>query len=529
MMTRQIVVYPVLFAIWIILGRYSQNQGEVELNDIMGSLVFVPLITFLCWVILGRILNDWNQSAFYVWLSLVYFFAYRHLYEVFRIQIPFIDHEIRSLLLIAVWGGLFLLGFLLRNCAAMATRILNIASIGLLTVSMLAIFMNSTEEAQGWTDTPSTVGQSPPHTPVFANNTVDRNMPPNIYYIVLDGYGRADVLEDLYGYRNDEFLEYLRGTGFNVLSESRANYAQTALSLASSLNLRYLHHLPEQLGRTYKSRKPLRSMIVRNRLMTFLKRQGYQNVSYSTGASLTELRDTDHYVTPQGVLNEWDIILLSQTPVPSFMKTVSGHSLFDIHKKRLTFMFAHVPSVIETDEPHFVFSHFLAPHPPFVFGDQTSAPGKDPIFSFLDGGSYRQHYDVSSQEYIRRYIKQLDAINQRVRIMIERILENSRRPPIIILQSDHGPGAFLDWEKMNKTSLKERMTILNAIYLPGGEQIGLYHDMTPVNTFRIILNHYFQTNYPLLNDESYFSTMNHPYDFVRVTDQVKLESQVSGP
>ena len=33
---------------------------------------------------------------------------------------------------------------------------------------------------------------------------------PDIYYIILDAYGRADVLEEMFGYDNTPFLQFAR-------------------------------------------------------------------------------------------------------------------------------------------------------------------------------------------------------------------------------------------------------------------------------------------------------------------------------
>ena len=114
-------------------------------------------------------------------------------------------------------------------------------------------------------------------------------------------------------------------------------------------------------------------------------------------------------------------------------------------------------------------------------------------------------------EYIEGYKRQLIFINKKVQEMIDRIIINSPDPPIIILQSDHGPLSQLGLESI----YKERMSILNAYYLPNNGQKLLYDNITPVNTFRIIFNYYFGANLKLLIDESYYSTFDQPYKFIR--------------
>jgi hypothetical protein len=46
--------------------------------------------------------------------------------------------------------------------------------------------------------------------------------------------------------------------------------------------------------------------------------------------------------------------------------------------------------------------------------------------------------------------------------------------------------------------------ILNAYYLPQGAD-QLYPSISPVNSFRLVFNSYFGTNFPLLEDVSYQS------------------------
>ena len=90
----------------------------------------------------------------------------------------------------------------------------------------------------------------------------------------------------------------------------------------------------------------------------------------------------------------------------------------------------------------------------------------------------------------------------------------------MILQSDHGPGLRLDMESREKTDLRERMSILNAYYFPGRNYQGLYPEITPVNSFRVVLNTFFGAGLELLPDRNYYSTWSEPHRFVDVTGSV---------
>jgi hypothetical protein len=113
-----------------------------------------------------------------------------------------------------------------------------------------------------------------------------------------------------------------------------------------------------------------------------------------------------------------------------------------------------------------------------------------------------------------------------MKIIIQKILDESEIPPIIIIQSDHGPGMSLDHRLMELSDLHERMSILNAYYLPGEKTDQLYVGITPVNTFRVIFNEYFGANLPLLEDRSFYSPLNDLFNFEDISDKVKTSQQV---
>jgi len=63
------------------------------------------------------------------------------------------------------------------------------------------------------------------------------------------------------------------------------------------------------------------------------------------------------------------------------------------------------------------------------------------------------------------------------------------------------------------------MSILNAFYLGGARAEQGYPAITPVNTFRMLLGSRFAASLPLLEDASYFSIYNDPFEYSEVTNE----------
>ena len=71
-----------------------------------------------------------------------------------------------------------------------------------------------------------------------------------------------------------------------------------------------------------------------------------------------------------------------------------------------------------------------------------------------------------------------------------------------------------------KGKLEEKIGIMNAYYLPDRDRNILYPSITPVNSFRLILNLYFGTSFKLIPDESFaFVDENYFYSFFSVNDK----------
>ena len=93
--------------------------------------------------------------------------------------------------------------------------------------------------------------------------------------------------------------------------------------------------------------------------------------------------------------------------------------------------------------------------------------------------------------------------------------------PIIIIQSDHGSKANIDWENPNDEMYAQLFGILNAYHLPNGGEKQIYETISPVNSFRVIFNYYFNDNYELLDDKAYFHITSNYKIFNDVTSNLQ--------
>ena len=270
------------------------------------------------------------------------------------------------------------------------------------------------------------------------------------------------------------------------------------------------------VGADYGRRLPLARMIRWSAVARALDDLGYTSYAFETGSRTADLDKVDIFRGPRSALpTNLERLLLETSSlvlVPQLAATVSdveGNVSARAHRERILFILSTLPEIATQPGPKFVFAHILSPHPPFVLDQDGVLVDMRLPFSFDDGDGF----DGSRQEYTSGYVDQTVFVSKAIIEAIKGILANSARPPVIILQSDHGPGSGLVWDSMEKSDVRERVSILNALLLPDAPTGTLYPPRTPVNTFRLIFNTYFGTDLPMLEDRSYFSTWERPYDF----------------
>jgi hypothetical protein len=517
-MKKAWVVHPFLLALWPVLFVYSQNVEQISLSQfwrpvllLLGSTAAVLLLFFL-------LLKSAMRAGLLLSLFLFLFFSYGQTLRILLSALGTDSATSEPLVLMIIWIVVYLAGVALfarvREGLNDGTKIANVVVTVLIMIPTIHIALYELKRPPLWS-----VEVSVEPIDIEQTRPVQPDALPDIYYIILDGYARADVLADLYDLDNSGFIGFLEQKGFFVAQNSQANYSQTALCMASSLNMTYLDDLAARMGPASWDLRPLRNMIADSTVIQFLKRQGYSIDAFRSGISMTDLSNAQDGSGETLPLDELAIGILGSTPIPWLVPKQSDANLYASHARTIRYILDHLADTAQLPSPHFVFAHILVPHPPFMFdeGGQTEIP--DGEFKLDDGGGALS--DGDRQEYREGYRAQVLFVNSRMKTVLDELISSLSRPSIIILQSDHGPASLMDWDHPENSYFKERMTILNAYLLPGGGAAGLYDEITPANTFRLIFDTYFGTDLGRLADRSYLSAWARPYEFIDITDEVR--------
>jgi hypothetical protein len=130
------------------------------------------------------------------------------------------------------------------------------------------------------------------------------------------------------------------------------------------------------------------------------------------------------------------------------------------------------------DRPVFSYTHFLLPHDPYLYDENG-----------------HEKKVLTDDNEMNNYLQQVKYANSIIRKIVSILLDDSARKKIIIIQGDHGFRNF-----SNSVPLQEQFRNFNAIYFPGQNYNIVATNPGMINTFRIILNNFFNSNLPLLKD-----------------------------
>ncbi len=501
-LSAPIPFHPLLAAVPALLSYTHDNRGMASWTSALG-----PLVT--TWI---GMLPFW---ALFVWMSRSRAAAAA---STTMVVVAFHAHQFAGKHAQEMWLAVLVVTILLSRLRGPARPLTTFANL----LTTLAVVPGILETVADERENPA------PHVRPHWEGALDSvtaasaaaGNRPDIWYIVLDGYGREDVLREQYGIDSGLAAE-LRTRGFRVANQARANYAQTALSFAATLNMEPLDALLVDADPSSTNRRPLMALIRNNRVVRALRAAGYRIVEYPSEYSITHLAAPDDVRGTWFVPDEYEYSLLGHTPVLAIARALGlqQHRVaHEAHRYAVSGVFDSLEDGDRAPGPTFHYAHIVAPHPPFVFAADGSYRVSRSRNFFGDGATWQKYAARYKESYEEGYAAQSAYVDRRLLAALDAILAEAKTPPIILVQGDHGPGARLNWNDPAGTDMRERMSILSAYLVPDSSAIPA--SITPVDSFRVVLNQALGTDLPLIGGQSWFSSFSTPYTFIDVTDRL---------
>lgn len=506
---------PIFLSISFILSLYQQNMTELSLPILVTPLLITIQVAIVFSLLAIPIISDIYKRTIFLCFFIIIVFSYSD-FLFFIHRFKFIDIGTGSFLL-QIWLLLIVIFFLfIKRIKKNLLFINKFVFLFSLLAMLFPLFGIAKFELSERLNQP--IISSPLKLPETDKSLTSENLP-DIYFIVPDSYGTSEVFKNYYNFDNSTFVDFLKKQGFFVPTNHLSNYPKTFLSLASTLNMEYLDYLS-----VYKNSSDVSivtPLFNKSNVVTFLKNNNYtyyqmgswwEFTGYNPQAD-TNITYKERVITRAKLFN---YAIIQSTVLQPLSALVTKDLLLNFvgdARNFTSFQFEQLPKTVELPGPKFVFTHILSPHTPYVFGKNCES---------VINNTFDKAHEVEN------YTNQVECINKKLMTAIETIQKNSKKPPIIIIQSDEGP-PFLrtrlpkedSWKDANNDLLKQKMPVFAAYYLPGIPQTEFDSFSSSVNIFRKVFNSYFKTNFEMLEDKSFvFPDVNDLYNFIDVTDRV---------
>jgi len=476
-------LHPFFFALYPILELRNYNITYVDSAAVVRPILLALVFTSVIWVLFRVFTREWQVSGIFTTLFVIAFFSYGHVF----IQIESTTGAmIRHRYLILIYAAVLLIaGWTIWSRLKNKGALINF----LTTMGALLFLFSAFRSVQHDYSVYRSAQEQRRLTESFLQpkDTTAGREKPDIYLILLDAHTSARTLEEEFGYDNSAFTQELESLGFYVAECAQSNYPVTNLSVTSTFHANY-HETPTLY--------PLYSSLT----IETLRAQGYKVITFQNRSrghfSLGEDQRLSRnqmllgQIDLSGGLSEFDFMLIRTSllrlaiDMPQLLPWFQVQSPQEIeyyeHYQQTYFILDELKRLPQTEGPKFVFAHLLVPHSPFIFTP--------------DGGF------LWADDPVKGYVSNVRFIDSQITQVVAEIIASSVNPPVIVLMGDHGATGVPELETPQR-----RMSILNAYYVKDEAKKDLYPAITPVNTFRVIFNHYFGTAYPLLEDKSYYT------------------------
>ena len=475
------VSHPILLVVFFVILRYNDNQDELIINDLVYVFSIILPITIVFTLIMRFLIKNTTKSIIISSFTILVFFVYIPIHNLlFQFQISDIEIGKHIILLPIIIATSFIIIYAIIKSKKNFEKLLTISY-----VVILALIIFNTSEIMLYSDLHSyTVNDD-----LLLDFTVSENEFRDVYYIMLDEYMSTDALQKYLNYDNSKFDSSLESLGFFIPEESFSNYSPTRMSIPSFLNMDYISIDYE---RTELANSIILEDMISNNLVTkVFEKNGYETISFYNELNLRSNPDTSNELCNNAIgQHQFMSFILIQTPIVIFENYVDKYNYREYGANRLC-VFNEIPSLDEKySSTMFVFSHIMLPHHPYIFQSDGTLI------------SDTEYFELQNET---EYLSQLQFTNSKVLDVVKKLLAKDTQP-IIVVQSDHGFRFNHDEITSDDYASMERsFSNFSAYYFPDITLTNNEQPLTLVNSFRILFNNNFGTDYELLENKIFIS------------------------
>ena len=507
---RTFPFHPFLLAAASVLALFANNVKEAALVDVLPVLGVVLGFTLAVFLVLGLLFRGFGARtallASIVVIGCLYY-ARMHFWlnQSLGGGLPY------GLFLVALFLGLgvaFVLVASTRRDLRLPHTILNGIALIMLLGPVAQVAWYKWQNAR-----PGLVAANADEAPAVVGER------PDIYYLIFDRYASARTLDRYYGFDNTQLTSFLEDKGFYVAPGSHANYLKTAPSIASTFQMDYLDFLADTDGHRSSDWQAIYQLLGEHRVARFLKSAGYRYAQIGSWWSPTQVNPYAD-ANPLYGFREFDGIYVRDRALAPLLGLVAPKSSYARNLQwdagqcqRVRWQIEQIKKAADDPKPTFVFGHLLLPHEPYVFDAE---------------GHCLTEQESRERGTRRGYVEQVRYANKVIRDLVTTLQAKKGPRPVIIIQADEGPfpetdvGDTRSWRDATYDELQIKMGILNAYYFPDHDYRLLYPTITPVNSFRMLFDKYFNADLKRLPDRMIgFPNVFRLYEFFDMTDAVR--------
>jgi len=481
-MKTRLPVHPYLLIGIFAMGWYRAEAGTAQTWEvILYSLICALPVAAVGWTV-NLLVRDKIKTSLMLSALLVVFCFYNEIYSIVFWTAKGLGVMNDNLLAWSVFGGVMLYALMVIVAGFKTKRDLSPLNklLEVVTVSVLAsIILQSMSENMFQNRVHARELQDSAIAPLAAGTADDR---PDIYFIIMDSHTSPEQLQRNWNYDESDWVLRVEQRGFMVVTNARSNFAYTPYCILTALDMDY----PEPpINLDIREWDPSVSVALNQaKVVQLLHGAGYHIYNFSPfdidGQRAAYHVQWFHYPSVEGFLSLIRSSILGNPMVSFIWPKPDVDNDLAAQSQKLMQQVENLPPRRKGEAPRFVYLHLMLPHFPYVldrYGNRRKPAGQD---------------DKSA------YLEQLMYTDERVLKTVDSILTRSTSTPVILLRGDHGFRGLQGSERA-----EEATSIFNAMLLPNGGNADIYPGMTPVNTFRVVMNRYLGAKFNRLKDEIY--------------------------